>query len=81
MPRKSIQKSQPKDFEPKRKNPISLGSDSNLDTELKPLIIDNLTTNLELSINDTFVRNTLTSDSIFTDKLTDSTLNNGCFPT
>ena len=70
MSRKGISRSKVEDFEPKRKNPISLGSDSNLDTELKPLIINDLTTNLELSTNDTFVRNTLTSDSIFTDKLT-----------
>ena len=47
MPRRSITTSSPKDFEPKRKNPISLGSDSNLDNELKPLVINDLTTNLE----------------------------------
>ena len=35
MPKKrSIKTSSPSDFEPKRKNPISLGSDSNIDNDL-----------------------------------------------
>ena len=49
MPRKSIQKSQPKDFEPKRKNPISLGRDSNIDNDLKGLNINNVPVGIELS--------------------------------
>ena len=35
--RKSLKQSKPTDFEPKRKNPISLGSDSNIDKDFKPL--------------------------------------------
>ena len=33
--RRSIKTSSPSDFEPKRKNPISLGSDSNIDNDFK----------------------------------------------
>ena len=47
MPRKSISQSQPKDFEPKKKNPISLGDDSNIDNDFKPFRIGGIDTGLE----------------------------------
>lgn len=50
--RRSIKTSSPSDFEPKRKNPIQLGSDSNIDNDLKPLKIGGKTTPLKIS-NDT----------------------------
>ena len=49
--RKSINTSSPSDFEPKRKNPISLGSDSNIDNDFKPLKIGDVSTGLEFSKN------------------------------
>ena len=49
--RKSINTSSPSDFEPKRKNPISLGSDSNIDNDFKPLKIGGVSTGLEFSKN------------------------------
>ena len=49
--RKSIQTSSPSDFEPKRKNPISLGSDSNIDNDFKPLKIGGKSTGLEFADN------------------------------
>ena len=52
MPKKrSIHTSSPSDFEPKRKNPISLGSDSNIDKDFKPLKIGGKNTGLEFSNN------------------------------
>ena len=63
MPKKrSIRTSSPSDFEPKRKNPISLGSDSNMDNDLKPLKIGGETTPLKISkdtieIGSTFLYN------------------------
>jgi hypothetical protein len=47
MPRKSINQSHPKDFEPKKKNPISLGNDSNIDNDFKPFRIGGIDTGLE----------------------------------
>ena len=47
--RRSIKTSSPSDFEPKRKNPISLGSDSNIDNDLKPLKIGGETTPFKIS--------------------------------
>ena len=50
MPKKrSIKTSSPSDFEPKRKNPISLGSDSNIDKDFKPLKIGGKSTGLEFA--------------------------------
>ena len=49
MPKRSIKTSSPSDFEPKRKNPISLGSDSNIDTDFKPLKIGGKSTGLEFA--------------------------------
>ena len=51
MPRrKGILNSSPEDFELRRKNPIELGLDSNLDKDLKPLRIGGIPTNLEFSL-------------------------------
>lgn len=50
--RRSIKTSSPSDFEPKRKNPIQLGSDSNIDNDLKPVTIGGKATPLKIS-NDT----------------------------
>ena len=51
MPRRrSISNSKVGDFEPKRKNPIELGLDSNLEKDLKPLRIGGIPTNLEFSL-------------------------------
>ena len=49
MPRRSFSQSQPKDFEPRRRNPISLGNDSNIDNDLKGLNINNVPVGIELS--------------------------------
>ncbi len=49
--RKSLKQSKPTDFEPKRKNPISLGSDSNIDNDFKPLKIGGKNTGLEFADN------------------------------
>ena len=49
MPRRSLQKSSIEDFEPKRKNAILLGSDSNIDKDLKPLRIAGENTGIEIS--------------------------------
>ena len=52
MPRKSIKKSNPRDFEPRKRNPISLGLDSNLENDFKELRIGGLGTGLEFSLNE-----------------------------
>ena len=49
MPRKSINTSLPKDFEPRRKNPISLGKDSNIDNDSKSLKIGGEHTGIEFA--------------------------------
>jgi len=60
MPKKrSIKTSSPSDFEPKRKNPISLGSDSNIDNDLKPLKIGGETTPLKISKDAVEISSTL----------------------
>ena len=60
MPKKrSIKTSSPSDFEPKRKNPISLGSDSNIDNDLKPLKIGGETTPLKISKDTVEIGSTL----------------------
>ena len=50
MPRRSY-KGITKEYEPRRKNPISLGSDSNLDNDFKPLKIGGVSTGLEFSLD------------------------------
>ena len=50
MPRRSIKKSNPGDFEPRKRNPISLGLDSNLENDFKELRIGGLGTGLEFSL-------------------------------
>ena len=50
MPRrKSISNSKVEDFEPKKKNPLSLLNDSNLDIDSKPLFIGDKPSGIELS--------------------------------
>ncbi len=50
MPRrKSISNSKVEDFEPKKKNPLSLLNDSNLDVDSKPLFIGGKPSGIELS--------------------------------
>ena len=51
MPR-SLSKSKVEDFEPKRRNPLGLLDDSNLDEHLKSLRIGDKTTSLQLSENE-----------------------------
>ena len=51
MPRKGISQSHPKDFEPKKKNPISLGDDSNIDNDFKPFRIGGIDTGLEFKLD------------------------------
>tara|TARA_R100001594_G_scaffold14555_3_gene30999 strand:+ start:5729 stop:7228 length:1500 start_codon:yes stop_codon:yes gene_type:complete len=48
MPRKSIKSSSRSDFELKKRNPVSLGNDSNLDNDFKPLRVGGIDTGLEL---------------------------------
>tara|TARA_R100001594_G_scaffold133206_1_gene173799 strand:- start:687 stop:1907 length:1221 start_codon:yes stop_codon:yes gene_type:complete len=48
----SILKSSPNDFEPRKKNAVSLGSDSNLDNDFKPFKIGDLNTGLEFSLTE-----------------------------
>ena len=69
MPRRSIKKSNPGDFEPRKRNPISLGLDSNIDTDLKKILIGKLESGLEFSKNNIKLTSELLAESIFTDKL------------
>ena len=72
MPR-SIANSKVEDFEPKRKNPLGLLNDSNLDEHLKSLKIGDKATPLQLSENefrvdaDLFIGGKLTSHQLETD--------------
>ena len=54
-------------LEPKRKNPITLGDDSNVDTNLKPFKIDSKTTILELSDSELKIRGIVDASSIKVD--------------
>tara|TARA_Y100001963_G_C6707906_1_gene412819 strand:- start:98 stop:1141 length:1044 start_codon:yes stop_codon:yes gene_type:complete len=69
VPKRSIKKSNPGDFEPRKRNPISLGLDSNLDSDLKKIFIGNLESGLELSKTNLKLTSELLAESIFTDKL------------
>ena len=75
MPRKSIKKSQPKDFESKRRNPISLGDDSNLDNDFKSLKIGDTPTGLEFKLGeirstaDNFVTHKETTEELFVTRI------------
>tara|TARA_Y100001970_G_scaffold265577_1_gene353345 strand:+ start:5163 stop:6692 length:1530 start_codon:yes stop_codon:yes gene_type:complete len=42
----------PKDFEPRKKNPVSLGSDSNIDNDFKSFKIGDTPTGLEFKLNE-----------------------------
>ncbi len=55
------------DLESKRRNPITLGDDSNVDTNLKPFKIDSKTTILELSDSELKVRGTIDASAITVD--------------
>lgn len=52
MPKRGIATSSPKDFEPKRKNTISLGSDSNIDNDFKAFKIGDVPTGLEFKLGE-----------------------------
>ena len=56
---RSLRNSKVDDFEPKRKNPIGLLDDSNLDSDLKTLLIGNKTSGLELSETETKINTDL----------------------
>ena len=68
--RRSIKTSNPSDFEPKRKNPISLGSDSNIDNDLKSLKIADNNTGIELSKNNISITKPVNSYEQEIEKLT-----------
>ena len=55
------------DYEPKRKNPITLGDDSNIETNLKPIKIDSKNSILELSESELKVRGTIDASAITVD--------------
>ena len=61
MPRR-VSKISPKDFEPRRKNKVSLGSDSNIDNDFKSLRIGDIPTGFELSLDKIKTTKTLISD-------------------
>ena len=65
MPRKS--RHAPASYEPKRKNPITLGDDSNIDNDLKPIKIDGKNSLLELSDSELKVRGTIDASTITVD--------------
>ena len=55
------------DLEPKRRNPISLGDDSNIDNDLKVIKVDKKNSILELSNNELKVRGTIDASAITVD--------------
>ena len=55
-------------FESKRKNPIKLGDDSNIDTNLKPVKIGDKNSILELSDSELKVRGTIDASAITVDE-------------
>ena len=55
------------DYELKRKNPITLGDDSFLDSHLKPIKVDSKNSILELSDNELKVRGTIDASAITVD--------------
>tara|TARA_R100000808_G_scaffold165_4_gene1160 strand:+ start:2368 stop:3453 length:1086 start_codon:yes stop_codon:yes gene_type:complete len=56
-----------KDYEPKRRNPITLGDDSNVDTNLKVIKVDTKNTILELSDSELKVRGAIDASAITVD--------------
>ena len=54
-------------YEPKRKNPITLGDDSNIDKNLKVIKVDSKNSILELSDNELKVRGTIDASAITVD--------------
>ena len=65
MPRRSRTKLI--DYEPKRRNPITLGNDSNIDNDLKVIRVDSKNSILELSENELKVRGTIDASAITVD--------------
>ena len=63
MPR-SLSKSKVEDFEPKKKNPLGLLNDSNLDSDLKTLLVGGEPSGLELSKTRTRINTDLEVDQI-----------------
>ena len=55
------------DYEPKRRNPITLGNDSNIDNDLKVIRVDSKNSILELSDNELKVRGTIDASAITVD--------------
>ena len=55
------------DYEPKRRNPITLGDDSNIDKDLKVIKVDSKNSILELSENELKVRGTIDASAITVD--------------
>ena len=55
------------DYEPKRRNPITLGDDSNIDKDLKVIRVDSKNSILELSENELKVRGTIDASAITVD--------------
>ena len=55
------------DYEPKRRNPITLGDDSNIDKNLKVIKVDSKNSILELSENELKVRGTIDASAITVD--------------
>ena len=62
------------DYEPKRRNPITLGDDSFLDSHLKPIKIDSKNSILELSDSKLRVSGDIESSNMFTSDTGDLTL-------
>ena len=56
-----------KDYEPKRRNPITLGDDSNLEQDLKVIKVDSKNSILELSESELKVRGTIDASAITVD--------------
>ena len=63
MPR-SLSKSKVEDFEPKKRNPLGLLDDSNLDSDLKTLLIGGEPTGIELSETKTRINTSLEVDQL-----------------
>ena len=61
---RSLRNSKVDDFEPKRKNPIGLLDDSNLDSDLKTLLIGNKSTGIELSDTNTRINTDLNVEKL-----------------
>ena len=70
MSRKSITTSLPRDFEPKKRNPISLGADSNVDNDYKRLLVGDSATALEFATDKVRISNKFEAENIFVNSIT-----------